>query len=58
MIYDLDTPLAFGKYKGQPVEDVLNDDPGYLLWLLENVESFTVDKALEDDILRAVRRRR
>jgi len=58
MIYDLDTPLGFGKYKGRAVEDVLSDDPAYLLWLLENVEQFTVDKALQDDIERAARRRR
>lgn len=58
MIYDLDTPLGFGKYKGQPVEDVLADDPSYLLWCLENVESFSVDQALEDEIVRAAGRRK
>ena len=57
MIYDLDTPLGFGKYKGQPVEDVLTEDPSYLLWAMENVASFEVDKALQDEIERAARRR-
>lgn len=54
MIYDLDTKLRFGKYKGYTVEDVLEKDPEYLLWLLENVEHFEVDKALQDAIMRAV----
>ena len=55
--YDLDTPLAFGKYKGRTVEDVLEEDPAYLLWAAENVESFDVDAALQDAIVRAARGR-
>lgn len=53
MIYDLDTELNFGKYKGHTVEDILTRDPEYLLWLLENVDRFEVDKALQDAIMRA-----
>lgn len=55
MTYDLDTPLGFGKYRGYPVEEVLESDPSYLMWALENVESFEVDKALQDAIERAAR---
>lgn len=58
MIYDLDTPLQFGKHKGRPVEDVLNEDPYYLYWCLENVEHFQVDAALQDEITRAAQRGR
>lgn len=53
MIYDLDTKLNFGKFKGRTVEEVLLAEPSYLLWLLENVERFEVDKALQDAIMRA-----
>jgi hypothetical protein len=53
--YDLDTPLGFGKYKGRTVEDVLEEDPHYLLWALENVEQFDADKAVQDAIERAAR---
>jgi hypothetical protein len=53
MIYDLDTILGFGKYKGYTVEQILEQDPSYLFWLLENVERFEVDHALHDAILRA-----
>jgi uncharacterized protein (DUF3820 family) len=52
-MYDLDTPLAFGKYRGRTVEDVLAEDPAYLLWAMETVEQFEVDKALQDAIERA-----
>lgn len=55
--YDLDTLLDFGKHRGRPVEDVLEDDPSYLLWALENVHRFEVDKALQDAITRAAGRR-
>jgi hypothetical protein len=57
VIYDLDTPLQFGKYRGTTVEDVLDSDPAYLLWCLENVERFEVDKTLQDAITQAARGR-
>lgn len=55
--YDLDDVLNFGKYKGSTVDSVLEEDPKYLLWALENVERFEVDKALQDAITRAAGRR-
>jgi hypothetical protein len=57
MMYDLDTPIRFGRHRGRLVEEVLEDDPGYLLWCMENVESFDVDQALHDEIVRAARSR-
>lgn len=37
----LDDFLYFGKHKGMQVEDLLDDDPGYLCWLYEeNAEIF------------------
>jgi hypothetical protein len=53
MMYDLDTKLGFGKYKGLTVEQILEHDPSYLLWLLENVERFEVDHVLQDTIMKA-----
>ena len=58
MEYDLDDELSFGKYKGKTVEEVLEDDPTYLRWCLENVPSFVVDDVLHDAIMSACRRRR
>lgn len=57
MTYDLDDCLPFGKHQGRLIEDVLDEDPNYLLWCLENVDDFEVDKALQDEITRRARGR-
>jgi len=31
----LSDTMKFGKYKGEEIEDLLYDDPGYLVWLVE-----------------------
>lgn len=35
-ITDTATRMAFGKYRGESVGDILEVDPGYLLWLHKN----------------------
>lgn len=30
--------ITFGKYKGDTWEEVIHDDPNYVLWILANVE--------------------
>jgi len=52
MMYDLDTRLDFGKYRGQTVEAIIESDARYLVWCLEEVERFEVDKAVHDEIMR------
>lgn len=32
----LDDAFGFGKYKGEQVEDVIEDDPRYIAWCVEN----------------------
>lgn len=32
----LEDNFPFGKHKGQQVEDVIEDDPGYIAWVVEN----------------------
>ncbi len=32
----LDECLEFGKHQSSSLEDVMNDDPDYVFWLLEN----------------------
>lgn len=45
--YGLDDVFTFGKYRGNQVEDVVEDDPNYIEWLVSNdVVSFD-DEALE-----------
>ena len=40
------TPLTFGKHKGQTPEEVADTDPGYIVWLYENVEPRKVSRGL------------
>lgn len=48
-----DYVLTFGKHKGETVEDVIESDPGYILWLQESgtakVDREILDVAEESD---------
>jgi len=35
--------FLFGKYKGKSLEDVRDDDPGYLRWIVQEVEDISED---------------
>lgn len=50
---DLDSVLRFGKHRGRTIEDVLEDDPRWLLWASENVDDFELDTAVMDAVVRA-----
>lgn len=39
--------LTFGKYQGDTIDDVLLDDPGYLVWLHNNTD-FELNDVLLD----------
>lgn len=43
----LDDIFAFGKFKGQQVEDVIEDSPGYVRWLCENTDCAFDEEALQ-----------
>lgn len=47
--YRLKDALPFGQYKGNTIDDVLSDDPGYLDWCLQNVEGFDLHAEVIDD---------
>lgn len=53
---NLDAVLRFGKHKGRMVEDVLDEDPAWLLWAAENVSGFELDTAVMDAVMRQLRR--
>lgn len=40
--------MAFGKYKGKTVKEVMYEDPSYLLWADDNVEGFELSDYLRD----------
>lgn len=50
-MYGLNEVFTFGKYRGKSISEVLEANPKYLEWAIENVSNFTLDeKAL--DLLR------
>jgi hypothetical protein len=40
---ELDGKLTFGKYKGLTVREVIEENPGYLVWAISNIEWFNLD---------------
>ena len=40
--YQLTDRLPFGKYKGQTIRQILQNDPSYLLWCSEKLERFAM----------------
>ncbi|WP_435953191.1 exodeoxyribonuclease X [Dryocola sp. BD626] len=35
--------MMFGKYRGKKIEEIAQDDPGYLRWMLNNIKELTPD---------------
>lgn len=44
----LDHELSFGKYKSDPLWHVIETDPSYITWCIENVEGFELDNEAYD----------
>lgn len=47
----LSSRFPFGKYRGEKVEDVLDEDPQYLEWWAEEVSSPTLSPTVERHVL-------
>jgi hypothetical protein len=46
---DLDnTPVTFGKYKGHTPEEISVVDPGYIVWMFDNIKPAKCSKELRD----------
>ena len=52
--YDFDDILAFGKYTGLTVREVLHDHPYYLEWLIHYVNWFEVEEKVWDELMEIV----
>lgn len=48
-INDRETVLTFGKYKGFSIDDVMDAEPQYLVWLHHNNDYFELDADLLDE---------
>lgn len=53
-----DAILRFGKYQGHTIAEVLSINPGYLLWLKENVSRITLAQPIIDEAIEASKRTR
>lgn len=42
--------FTFGKYKGLYLSDIVEDNPEYVLWCLENIEWFKLSPSDEDKV--------
>ena len=48
-IYDLDDMIAFGKYEGKTIQEILDCDAQYIHWCIENLNSFALtETAMEE----------
>ncbi len=43
-IYNIDVEFDFGKYKGKTVKELLNENPGYIDWVIRNVDGFALSR--------------
>ncbi len=49
MMYRKNMALPFGQYKGVFISDILETDPGYLLWCMENVKDFDLELSVYEE---------
>lgn len=45
-----DQSLGFGKYSELSLEEVLNDNPSYISWCIDNISEFCMSPELIDEI--------
>jgi hypothetical protein len=46
--YGLNDRISFGKYEHDTIEEILDKDPDYIEWALDQIEGFSLDEeALE-----------
>ena len=43
---DFDSVFPFGQYRGEDVQDVLEENPSYIIWWHENVSSHPLKKCV------------
>lgn len=53
----LESTFRFGKYAGQQVEDIVEDDPNYIRWLSENSTYVEFDNAVLEALEKRERRK-
>lgn len=49
-VHGLDDKILFGKHFGRPVRWVIDNDPSWLVWAIENTTRFDIDKEAEAEL--------
>lgn len=49
-VYQLHSTFTFGKYKGDTIEDVLEDNYEYIIWCLDNLDWFKVSEEVYEKL--------
>lgn len=52
-LYTADTKLDFGKYKGDTLNGILNTNPLYIKWCVENIDWFVTEDELLKEVLKS-----
>jgi uncharacterized protein (DUF3820 family) len=55
MIRDIFYTFSFGKYKGKTLGDIFEENPSYLIWCDDNVDSFKLSPELRAQVAQQVR---
>lgn len=45
----LEDVMTFGKYKGKKIEDVLSENPSYLVWAHDDIKWFKLEQEIYDE---------
>lgn len=43
-VYDIETTMGFGKYKNLEIGDIININPNYLVWAIQNIDKFKLSE--------------
>jgi|TARA_Y100001935_G_C17208416_1_gene458779 hypothetical protein len=49
-LYNLHTSVGFGKFKGMTIKYILDKEPNYLIWCLENLDHFIITDEIFNQI--------
>jgi len=55
--HNYDYVFPFGKHKHESITEVLEEDPGYILWAADNVDSFNPTEEILDEAWQASKRK-
>ncbi len=50
-IYEIDTLVEFGRYKGKTIIEIAKEDKKYLEWFLEKIDNIALDRELFDNVI-------